>query len=301
MKYKHLAGIGFAIIFGLSFLFSKQALDYVSPIGLIAYRFLLAWLIFMGLLLFRVIKIEYPKHMFKHLILTAIFQPVIYFIAETYGLSYIGSGEAGLMIALIPIFVTILSTFVLKERATLIQYGFIILSVAGVGLIQVKQIGRSSDHIIGYICLFIAVIAASLFNISSRHVSKAVKPVTSTFMMTTMGAISFNIIYVIQLLSKDELSNYVSNLMHVELIVPIFYLGILASVLAFFLVNYTLQFMPAHISSIYANISTVIALLAGVFILHEHLYLFHCIGAMMILIGVYGTVRFQNYKRKLKN
>ncbi len=298
MKYKHLAGIGFATIFGLSFLFSKQALTYVSPMGLIAYRFLLAWIVFMLLILFKVIKIEFPKHMFKYLILTAIFQPVIYFIAETYGLNYLGSGEAGLMIALIPIFVTILSALVLHEKPTYLQYISIIVSVIGVIIIQINQIGGSSDHLIGYIFLFVAVIAASLFNITSRHVSKEVKPETSTFIMTSMGALSFNIIYMIQLATHHELSNYYTNLFHIELLVPVFYLAILGSVIAFFLVNYTLQYMPAHVSSIYSNISTVIALLAGLIILNEQLYLYHYIGALFIILGVYGTVRFQKYKRK---
>jgi len=299
MKYRHLAGIGFATIFGLTFLFTKQALNYVSPMGLIAYRFLVAWLLFALLLLFKIVKLEFPKKMFKYLILTSIFQPVIYFIAETYGLMYIGSGEAGLMIALIPIFVTLLSGLILKERPTKIQYLFIVLSVAGVMIIQLNQLGSSSEHWLGYLLLFIAVLAASFFNISSRHISKEVTPVTSTFMMTSMGALIFNIIYLIQLFIKGETSRYVTNLMHIELIMPILYLAILASVVAFFLVNFTLKYIPAHVSSIYSNISTVIALLAGLIVLDEHLYYFHYIGAIMIICGVYGTVKFQKYKRKL--
>ena len=299
MKYKHLAGIGFATIFGLSFLFSKQALNYVSPMGLIAYRFLIAWILFVILILFKIVKIQYSKHMIKYLILTALFQPVIYFIAETYGLMYISSGESGLMIALIPIFVTLLSAWILKEKPKKIQYLFIFLSFIGVIIIQVNQLNSSSSYTHGYILLFIAVIAASLFNISSRYVSKEISPQTSTFFMTSAGALVFNIIYLLQLFSKGELNKYILNLEHIELLLPILYLSIFASVLAFFLVNLTLKHMEAHVSSIYSNISTVIALIAGMVILHEHLYIYHYIGALLIIIGVYGTVKFQKNKRKL--
>ncbi|PKK87942.1 MAG: hypothetical protein CVV62_02360 [Tenericutes bacterium HGW-Tenericutes-7] len=55
-KKVHLAGISMATIFGFSFMFSKVALVYVSPIGLIAYRFLIAFVVFEILRQFKVIQ-----------------------------------------------------------------------------------------------------------------------------------------------------------------------------------------------------------------------------------------------------
>lgn len=296
MKLKHVSGIGFATIFGLSFLFSKTALIYVSPLGLIAYRFLLAWTIFILLILFKIVKIEFKKHMLKFLLLSALFQPVIYFLAESYGLQYIGSGEAGLMIAIIPIFVTILSALILKEKPTPVQYLFIILSVLGVFVIQFNELSHASNQWIGFVLLFIAVLAASFFNITTRHITKTISPITSTFFMISIGAITFNTLYIINLSSQHQLSTYITNLNHIQLLLPILYLGSIASIGGFFLVNVTLKHMPAHVSSIYTNISTVIALIAGVIFLHEQLYWYHILGAVMILIGVYGTVRFHSYQ-----
>jgi len=301
MKYKHLAGIGFSIIFGLSFLFSKQALEFVSPIGLIAYRFLIAWLFFMLLAyVFKLVKIQFDKKMFKYLLLCGLFQPVIYFMTESYGLNLLGTGEAGLMIAIIPIFVTILSAIFLKELPRKSQIIFMLMSIIGVMVIQLSQLGHD-NQLLGFVFMFIAVIAASLFNITSRYISKTVTPVTSTFFMTTMGALVFNTIYTIELLLNDSLSLYITNLNHIELIMPILYLGIVASVGGFFLVNTTLKHMPAHVSSIYTNISTVIAIVAGLIFLNEYLYIYHYIGAVLILVGVYGTVKFQSTKSHISN
>jgi len=295
MKYKHLAGLGFSIIFGLSFLFSKQALVYVTPIGLIAYRFLFAWLTFLCLIVLKVIKINFKKSMIKYLILCGLFQPVIYFIGETYGLNLLGSGEAGLMIAMIPIFVVIFSAIFLKEYPTKIQYLFILISILGVVIVQFKQF-TNQNQLLGFIFLFIAVIAASFFNITSRYISKTTAPITSTFFMTSIGAITFNLLYIIELLIKDDLSIYITSLGHIELIIPILYLSIVASLGGFFLVNTTLKYLPAHVSSIYTNISTVIAMLAGVLFLKETLTIYHYIGGILIILGVYGTVRFQKHK-----
>ncbi|QWB95249.1 DMT family transporter [Mycoplasmatota bacterium] len=300
MKYKHLAGIGFSIIFGLSFLFSKQALEFVSPIGLIAYRFLIAWLFFMLAYVFKLVKIQFDKKMFKYLLLCGLFQPVIYFMTESYGLNLLGTGEAGLMIAIIPIFVTILSAIFLKEMPRKSQIIFMLMSIIGVMVIQLSQLGHD-NQLLGFVFMFIAVIAASLFNITSRYISKTVTPITSTFFMTTMGALVFNTIYTIELLLNDSLSLYITNLNHIELIIPILYLGIVASVGGFFLVNTTLKHMPAHVSSIYTNISTVIAIVAGLLFLNEYLYIYHYIGAVLILVGVYGTVKFQSTKSHISN
>jgi len=42
-KYAHIAGISFSIIFGFSFMFSKILLENITPMGVIAYRFIVAF------------------------------------------------------------------------------------------------------------------------------------------------------------------------------------------------------------------------------------------------------------------
>ena len=295
-KKVHIAGILFATIFGFTFMFSKIALDYVTPIGLIAYRFLIALIIFELLKLFKVIEIHLNRNTIKALMLVAIFQPILYFLTETYGLERTSSGEAGMMIALIPIFVTLLSALIFKEKPKLIQIFFILLSVSGVLFIQLsKSSSGLAFEWLGFTLLLGAVLSAALFNIASRSASKTSKPYEVTYFMMLAGAITFNTIYIIQLISEKSLSSYITNLYHIELLIPILYLGIVASIGGFFLVNFALSKVPAHVSSIYSNLSTIVALIAGAVLLSERLYYYHYIGGLMIIIGVYGTVRFNRY------
>lgn len=298
-KKIHIAGILFASIFGFSFLFSKIALSYVTPIGLIAYRFLIAFMTFEILRQFKIIKIQIKKEQMKYLIAVAFFQPILYFLFETFGLNLVSSGEAGMMIALIPIFVAILSSIIIKERPKPIQVLFILLSVTGVIIIQLSKLGHeNSSELLGFILLLLAVISAAMFNIASRTASqKALKPMEVTYFMMLFGALGFNVIYVIQLIVEQRLADYVTNLLVVDILLPIIYLGIVASIGGFFLVNLVLSKVPAHVSSIYANLSTIVAIIAGVILLDETITLYHVIGSILIIIGVYGTVRF-NRKRK---
>ena len=298
-KRVHIAGILFASIFGFSFMFSKIALDFVSPIGLIAYRFLIAFIAFEILRLTKVVKIRFQKSSFKYLFMVALFQPVLYFLFETFGLQLTTSGEAGMMIALIPIFVTLLSAVILKEKPNGIQFIFILLSVSGVLFIQIF---KSSDglnvNLLGFFLLLGAVLAAALFNIASRTASKALNPFELTYFMMLFGAVTFNIMYLIKLISESRVSDYITNLYHIELLLPILYLGIIASIGGFFLVNFALSKAPAHITSIYSNLSTIVAVIAGAILLQEKLYFYHYIGSLMIVIGVYGTVSFRRYRNQ---
>ncbi len=282
-------------------MFSKIAMSYVTPVGLIAYRFLVAAIAFEIIRRLKILRIRIQKSDLTYLIPVALAQPIMYFLFETYGLSLTSSGEAGMMIALIPVFVTLMSSVILKERPKPMQVVFILLSVFGVIYIQLNKAEDGlTFEILGTILLLFAVMSAALFNIVSRRASTIVRPTNITYFMMMTGAVVFNLIYVVQLLIEKRLPDYVFNLMHIELLGPILYLGLAASIGGFFLVNFSLSKLPAHVSSIYANLATIVAIIAGWGLLNEPLEGYHIIGSAMIILGVYGTVRL-NIRKKPKS
>lgn len=294
-KEAHIAGIAFSVIFGFTFMFSKTALDYVSPIGLIAYRFLTAFLVFEAIRRLKVITVRFERAHLRDLLMVALMQPVLYFLLETFGLNLTTSAEAGMMIALIPIFTTILGSLILRERPKWVQVPFILMSVGGIVLIQLFKMGSGLDmQFLGFLLLFGAVISAALYNIASRKASTNLRPHELTYFMMLVGALVFNVIYAVQLLLGDGVATFVTNLYHIELVLPILYLGTIASLGGFFLVNYALSRLEAHVISVYANFATIVAVTAGAVFLNEALEFYHYIGGAMIVIGVYGTVRLNN-------
>jgi drug/metabolite transporter (DMT)-like permease len=302
-KLPYLAGLLFSTIFGFTFMFTKITLDFVTPLGLIAYRFLFAFITMEILRITHVINIRISKDFRKKLLLVALLQPVLYFLLETYGLRLTTSSEAGMMIALIPVFVTVFGILFLNERPVRGQIIFILLGVAGIIYIQLnKMTSGFNASVLGGILLFLAVITASLFNIASRDAQKKLSSLEVTYAMMALGALVFNMLYVTQLIWQGRISDYVSNLIQHEVILPLLFLGVIASVGAFFLVNFSLSKLPAHVSSVFANFSTVVAIGAGTLILGEPFHLYHAIGGLMIITGVYGTARLNaKKKQRLKN
>lgn len=285
-----LAGLGSAVIFGLSFLFSKKALAAAEPLELIAFRFLIAVLIMTALLILRIIKVDYRGKNLKWLMLLGLMEPVIYFIFETYGIKYSASSEAGLMISLIPIFVVILSAYFLKEKPSRPQLLFIFLSVAGVMFIGLMSNSNSGEgSLLGMALLLGAVLSAAAFTIISRKLSRKFTPVELTYSMMVQAAVIFNLMSLINHISKGTVTNYFKPLQNKEFIISVLYLGILSSIVAYFLINYTLSVIEASKSAVIANISTIVSIIAGVVFLNESFRYYHILGSILILTGVWGT------------
>ncbi|WP_350343504.1 DMT family transporter [Proteinivorax tanatarense] len=286
-------GLGYATIFGFSFMFTAEVLEYISPYHLLSFRFMFAFLT-MTLIQFALgnrLKVK-KIPLSKKLLLLVFFQPFLYFSAETTGVRMTSSSEAGMMIALIPIFVAIFSAVFLKEYPKKVQIPFILSSVSGVIFIAIMQ-GRAEGEVVsnlaGIMVLLIAVLAGAGFNITSRSLSVSLTPFQRTYSMMGAGALIFSTIAVIQQGIKGELSSFFVPLTYTEVLIPLLYLGILSSVVAFFLINFTLSKVNAAQGAVFANLVTVISITAGVFIRGESFYYYHVIGAFFIITGVLGT------------
>lgn len=126
-----LAALGAQVIFGFSFMFTKIALNHASPMTVVANRYIIA---FLGLTVAMIVtktKIGLHKNIWK-LALMSIFQPVLYFIFETYGIQMTTSAFSSIMISMIPVMSMVSGIFILGEVPSPVQYVFSALSVAGV-------------------------------------------------------------------------------------------------------------------------------------------------------------------------
>lgn len=293
-----LAGVFMASIFGFSFFFTAQALDEIGTMQLLGYRFALAAIALTVLQIFGLIKINFKGKSLGKLMVLALFQPVIYFVFETIGVKMTSASESGMIIATIPVVVTFMSIIFLKERPSIMQIGSILLSVSGVTfIVAMTSSGGNHGNLLGLIILFGAVLAAGVYNILSRSLSLAFNPVEITFVMMWFGAIIFNGISVYLHLSRGELGQYLAPFSDLKVVSSLLYLGLISSVAAFFLLNFMLSRMEAARSAVFANLTTIVAILAGVIFRGEPFYWFHAVGGVLILLGVYGTNYFSAKKR----
>ena len=67
------------------------------------------------------------------------------------------------------------------------------------------------------------------------------------------------------------------------------YLGIVSSVLAYFLLNYANGHLTVSEASLFSNVTTVVSVLAGVVLLRESFGLWQFAGVALILVCVYAA------------
>ncbi len=290
------AGIAYATIFGFSFLVTKDALGVLDPMELIFARFLLAALVLTALVAVRAVKVDFRGKKLGVLLLMCVFQPILYFIFETYGVRESATSTAGIILGALPAIVAILGVLTLGERTTRLQSLGLALSVAGVAIVVLNGSGALAGEgtLRGALFLIGSMLSAALFNVLSRKASRSFTDVERTFAIMWIGAIAFGLI----VLAKDLLGGGGQGAGGGAPVEPflarafsawraVAYLGILSSIVAFFCMNYTLTRLKASQSAVFANLVTVITVVAGVTLRGESFDLPQALGAVVIVAGVW--------------
>lgn len=291
----YLAAITMSVIFGFSFMFTKNALTSLDTFQLLFLRFLTAFVTMSLFVIIRVVKVNYRGKSLKPLLLVALFQPALYFIMETYGLKYTTSSEAGVMIAFIPALVAVLSIFILNESINKLQGASVILSVAGVIAIVLADGGlKTGGQMRGILFLIGAVVSGSIYSIVSKKALVKFTPYETTYFMMGFGMLFFGAIA----LTQGFYNGNIKTLFEVNssAFISIMYLGVLSSVGAYFLINYSLSKLTASQSTVFSNLTTVVSVAAGIVFRNESFGTVKIIGAALIILGVFGTNYFVSQK-----
>lgn len=276
------------VIFGFSFLFSKQALSIADPLMLVSVRFLIAFILMNLLWKLNIIHLNLKDKDIKPLLLIGLFQPFLYFVCESYGLLYTSSSFAGIIIALAPIAGVFMSALLLKEIPTFKQIIFSILSVFGVIILSVgDDLGNFS--LIGLLFLIGSVFSSAMFNISSRKLADKFSAVERTYVMFGVSTVLFFIVAIIQ---NHDINAWISPLTNMTFWISIAYLAVCSSVGAFLLVNIALTGLSVTRTLVFANVSTIVSVLAGIAFLHESFTMIQGIGIIIVLLGVYGVNKY---------
>lgn len=295
-----LAALISQVIFGFSFMFTKIALQYASPMMVIADRYLIAFLCISLVLVCSKTRFRFRKISPK-LILMALFQPVCYFLFETYGIRITTSSFSAVVIAMIPVVSMIGGSVFLKEIPTRLQYLFTGISVLGVVMITWIGTAEGSVTPFGIVLLIGAVLASAAYNIISRKISSEFSSMERTFVMMLTGFLVFSALgFGEAMIQNQSWTQIWSHYHNPAYYLAVGYLGIVSSVIAFFLLNYANTHLPVSKTTAFSNLTTVVSVFAGVLFLQESFSKQAFFATAMIVAGVWGVqiqkVKNQNLK-----
>ena len=282
-----LCAIGCETLYGLSYIFTKQATACASELALLGWRFFLAVLIMRLCILLGFIKVNLKGKSLKPLLLVALCSPCIYFIAVTVGISHTTASESGVFLACIPVASLIASTLILKEKPSKMQLIGILITLAGVLITVFAVSAASSLSVLGYACLLAAVISYALYSVFVDNAA-AYTSAEITYVMLLSGAALFVLLAVAEAGFHGTLAKLVRlPFQESAFLIAILYQGIGYSVFAFFLSNLAISKIGVNRASSFIGIATAVSILAGALLLREAFTGLQIAGAGIIIAGVY--------------
>lgn len=270
------------LFWGLSFIAVKIALTGFTPFAYMFLRFALASIFFLVLMLVRGFpKLEAGDH--KKLFLIGLFEPGLYFIFETFGLTYTTASKASIIIAALPVIVLLLARLFLNEKISGKSVWGVILSMAGIIILILgdpKFSISSAGAVIGDVLIFGAVISAAFYMIIARDLGKRLSPLETTSFQVFYGAILFTPLFLwnVGAMQWSQVS--------LQAVGAVVFLAVFATILAYLFNNYALTQVPAAQAAIFVNGIPVVTAIGAWFILGERLTLLQAAGGLLVLIAV---------------
>lgn len=276
------------LLWGGNFVIGRAVAGDIPPITLAFLRWIVAFIIFFPIA-YRRTKNEWPmlkKHIGAIIVLAltgvAAFNTLVYM-----GLHYTTSINASLMNSSTPITIYILSFIFLKERLTKFQLFGTLLSLAGVLFIisdgSLETLLAFSFNK-GDLIVLVAVFCWSVYSLLIKKYAGKL-PGYSTFLVTiALGALMLLPFSVYELLTTSQ-----TIIWGASTIGAIFYVGIIASIVAFLSWNTGVVALGANKAGIYLNFIPVFATIFAVLFLDEQLLVAQIIGGIAVIAGVFIT------------
>ena len=287
-----LAAIVTEVLYGCSFAFTKNVTGTIDPFSLLGWRFVTALAVLLVLMGLRVIRVRLTRATVAPLLVLAVFQPVCYYICETYGVMHTTASESGLIMSAIPVAILITSALILHRRPTRWQVIGIAVTLVGVAATVIAGGFAARFSPFGYLMLLAAIVSFSLFAAFADRFAGAASDIEKTFVMVTSGAVWFGTIAVVRHAADHTLGVLLRlPVARPDFALAVAYLALGSTIGAFFLQNLAIGAIGSTRFSTFIGITTLTTLLTGAIFLGERLGWAQLLGGVVILAGVYVANR----------
>lgn len=287
-KIYYLYVISGAILWGLISLFSNTLADNgLSPKNIVAIRsFGAAVVIF---IIFAVkdkslLKIELKD--IKYFIGTGIISFVFFNWCLFTSMNECSAAIAVVLLYTAPVFVTLMSAVLFKEKITKIKIFALIMTVIGCMFVTGVVGGKINGTLFGVICGIGSGVFYALYSIFGRYALEKYSAATVTvytFIFAALGSIP--------LIEPGSLINGLSN---TTAIMSAILIVVVSTVSPFLLYTKGLTGVESGTASILATAEPAVGVLVSVFILHQPINLISVVGVLLIL----GAVISLNFNKQ---
>ena len=280
----YLALTATSILWGTSWVASKIAISEIPALQLTYIRQFLAGTIFLSYFLF--IK-KSPLPTVKDFKSIAVMAALMFLSANglsTWGLKYIPTGLASLIGALYPLSVVLIEWVFYKKRdVSVLTFVGLLIGIGGVGFVFYENMFTHIDPNL-FFGLILSIIAMLSWSLGTVFLSRHHLSVDPYFGMGWQMVIGSAMLFVFAHIAQDPIPLATIS---IKSWLSISYLVIIGSVISFIAFIYSLKRLPVAISSLYAYVNPIVAMIIAAILLKEKLTVSIVIGTIITLIGVY--------------
>ena len=259
------------ILWGMSYIWGDRLIALGVPIFFfVPLRVFLAGVI---LLLFNLLTRQYKpiarKDLWKFALL-ALFEPLIYFLCETYGIK--------------ETVVAVIAGFLFfKERISLLNGFGILVTLCGICLVLLSQDQKCTpeNFVLGLVLLLVAVCAEVGHASFTKLLATDYKPQVIVMYQFLIGTV-----YLLPFFFAKGLEDFKPVYLSWEVIKPVLCLAVLCSSMAFSLWAMAIKRLGVAKSSVFLAMMCVATALVAEFIGREHMALIQWVGIAVAVMGI---------------
>lgn len=282
------------IFWSFSFVWVKVVYEAYGPLTTVLFRLILsAGMLLAFTLLSRKLQRIKPGDL-KYFVMLAFFEPFLYFMGESYGLKYVSSTVAAVIVATIPLFSPILAWYFYKEKLSRTNLFGLIITFLGVSLVVLDNSFNFTASPLGVALEFVAVLGA----IGYSSVLKGISHRYNTFSIITyqnlIGAVFFLPFWL-----GLEMNDFLQIPFNMKSFAAIVKLAIFASTFAFILFTYSIRTLGINKSNIFINVIPVCVAIIAFIILGDRLNFHQMVGIAIVISGLF--LAQINWRRRKDN
>ena len=278
---------------GTTWIASKEGVRHMPALQLAAIRQFIGGSIYICFFIFK--KAPWPKgKQWKTILILSVLNFALSNGLSTWGVKFISSGLGAILNAIFPLWIVIITFFQGEKLARLAILGLIV-SFSGVCVIFYDHLADflQADFRFG---IFLSIIATITWAFGSLYTKKKAATFNPYFSLGLQMFISSSILLTI---TETTGMSVPLNSIPVTSWYAIGYLVIVGSIMSFIAYVYMLQKLPAEISSIYAYINPIVAILLGALLFEETLNIAIAIGGTITLSGLFMVNKSIRRTRRL--
>ncbi|MFX1453604.1 MAG: DMT family transporter [Promethearchaeota archaeon] len=298
------------VMWAFSFIIVDFAVEFIPPLSIALYRFIIASFSFLLIDLYLKFKKKnnpepiinsitnkkFTKNDWILMILASLTGISLFFLAQYSAIQFIGPTLPALFVCLItPVIISILALIFFNEKFNFVKIlGFIIATIGGFLLVtggDISKLTPDSPNFIGYLLALLTPVLWAIYSTVTKKITKTKSSITMNKYIAYIGTIEL----IFFVLINGEFLIFLKNFLNILLFLCSLYLGVGCYVLGYYIWQNSQKIMESSKVSSFLYIEPFITLLFSLLLQRsETIVLWNIIGGLIVLTAVLII----NYEKK---